>query len=69
MAPVNCRVWVKKWSEVLNEAERRLEFYQRGLAHDPTLDDIREYLTEHHADVLPDGLFKNKPAHGGSGIR
>ena len=68
-APVNCRVWVKKWSEVLNEAERRLEFYQRGLAHDPTLDDIREYLTEHHADVLPDGLFKNKPAHGGSGIR
>lgn len=63
-APVNCRVWVKKWSEVMDEAERRLEFYQRGLEHDPTLDDIREYLTAHHADVLPEGLFKNPQPDG-----
>jgi hypothetical protein len=65
-APVNCRVWIKKWSEVLDEAERRLQFYQQGLEHDPTLDDIRQYLTEHHGDVIPEGLFENDDGSSGS---
>ena len=56
-SPVRYRVWVKKWSEILDEAERRLEFYQRGLEYDPSLDDIRNYLNEHHGDVIPEGLF------------
>lgn len=56
-SPVNYRVWVKKWSEVLNEAERRLDFYQQSLNHDPSLEDVRAYLVEHHGDVIPQGLF------------
>lgn len=56
-SPVNYRVWVKKWSEVINEAERRLDFYQQSLNHDPSLDDVRAYLMEHHGDVIPQGLF------------
>ena len=56
-APVHYRVWVKKWSEIIDEAERRLRFYQHGLEHDPTLDDIRTYLSEHHGDVIPADLF------------
>ncbi|PTT70381.1 ATP-binding protein [Arthrobacter sp. HMWF013] len=56
-SPVNYRVWVKKWSEVINEAERRLDFYQQSLNHDPSLDDVRAYLVEHHGDVIPQGLF------------
>lgn len=56
-SPVNYRVWVKKWSEVLDEAEQRLDFYQRSLNHDPTLDDVRGYLVEHHGNVIPHGLF------------
>ncbi len=56
-SPVNYRVWVKKWSEVIDEAERRLEFYQQSLNHDPSLEDVRAYLLENHGDVIPEGLF------------
>lgn len=56
-SPVNYRVWVKKWSEVMDEAERRLEFYQQSLNHDPSLDDVRAYLLKNHGDVIPEGLF------------
>lgn len=61
-SPVNYRVWVKKWSEVLNEAERRLDFYQQSLNHDPTFDDVRAYLLEHHGDIIPQGLFPEREA-------
>lgn len=61
-SPVNYRVWVKKWSEVVNEAERRLDFYQESLNHDPTLDDVRAYLLEHHGDIIPRGLFPEHEA-------
>jgi hypothetical protein len=56
-SPVRYRVWVKRWSEVLDEAERRLDFYQQSLRHDPSLEDIRSYLNAHHGDVIPEGLF------------
>lgn len=61
-SPVNYRVWVKKWNEVLDEAERRLDFYQQNLKHDPTIDDVRQYLMEHHGDVIPQDLFPEDEA-------
>lgn len=64
-SPVNYRVWVKKWSEVLDEAGRRLDFYQQSLNHDPTLDDVRAYLMENHGDVIPQGLFPEDEALAG----
>lgn len=59
-SPVSYRVWVRRWSEVLEAAERRLLYYKEGLAHDPSLDDIRRYLKEHHGDVLPPDLFSDE---------
>jgi len=56
-SPVSYRVWVRRWSEVLEAADKRLLYYKDGLAHDPSLEDIRRYLKEHHGDVLPPEMF------------
>lgn len=58
-SPVSYRVWVRRWSEVLEAADKRLLYYKEGLAHDPSVDDIRRYLQDHHGDVLPPNLFSD----------
>lgn len=64
-SPVQYRVWVRKWSEVFDGIDKRLDYYKKGLEHDPSMDDIRTYLTDHHGDVLPEGLFDPAPEVGG----
>lgn len=62
-SPLRYRVWVRRWSEVLEAADRRLLYYKKGLQHDASLSDVKRYLREHHADVLPEGLFsQNDPS-------
>lgn len=56
-SPLRYRVWVRRWSEILESADQRLLYYKRGLQHDASLIDVKRYLHEHHADVLPEGLF------------
>lgn len=56
-SPLRYRVWVRRWSEVLEAADRRLLYYKKSLQHDASLSDVKHYLREHHADVLPEGLF------------
>ncbi|WP_168915242.1 hypothetical protein [Microcella flavibacter] len=56
-SPLRYRVWVRRWSEILENADQRLLYYKRGLQHDASLLDVKRYLREHHADVLPDGIF------------
>ena len=56
-SPLRYRVWVRRWSEILESADQRLLYYKRGLQHDASLIDVKRYLREHHADVLPEGLF------------
>lgn len=56
-SPLRYRVWVRRWSEILEFADQRLLYYKRGLQHDASLIDVKRYLREHHADVLPEGLF------------
>lgn len=40
-SPVSYRVWVRRWSEVLESADKRMLYYKDNLAHDPSLADIR----------------------------
>ncbi len=54
-SPVNYRIWAKKWSEVLDKAKRRLDFYQHMLNRVPTLNDVRAHLTENHRDGVLHG--------------
>lgn len=60
-SPVRYRVWVRRWSEILEAADKRHLYYKDGLEHDPSLDDIRRYLKKHHGDVLPADLFADDP--------
>jgi hypothetical protein len=47
------RVWVRTWSEIIEEAKRRLSYFQDGLQHDPSLEHALDYLRRQHADVVP----------------
>lgn len=56
-SPVSYRVWVRRWSEILESADKRMLYYKDNLAHDPSLADIRRYLKDNHGDVLPPDMF------------
>ncbi|POH73443.1 ATP-binding protein [Arthrobacter glacialis] len=51
------RVWVRDWGQIIDDAKRRLDYFQKSLQHDPSLDDARDYLRRHHGDVIPLGLL------------
>jgi hypothetical protein len=53
----NVRVWVRDWGQIIEDAKRRLDYFQKSLQHDPSLNDAREYLNRHHRDVIPEGLL------------
>lgn len=63
-SPLQYRVWIKRWSEVIEAADKRLLYYKRSLNHDPSLKDVRRYLKDHHGDVLPDGAFDDCDPQG-----
>ena len=52
------RVWVKTWTDLLEEGKRRLEYFRANLQHNPSMDDARDYLATHHGDVVPEGLLR-----------
>lgn len=53
------RVWVRDWGQIINDAKRRLDYFQKSLQHDPSLDDARDYLRHNHGDVIPEGLLSD----------
>jgi hypothetical protein len=52
------RVWVRTWSEILQEARRRLEFVKSGIDHNPSLEQALEYLRLRHGDLIPDRIVR-----------
>lgn len=54
------RVWVRDWGQIIDDAKRRLDYFQKSLQHDPSLDDAREYLRRNHGDVIPEGLLNEE---------
>lgn len=70
------RVWVRDWGGIIEEARRRLDYFQKSLQHDPSLDDARDYLASHHGNVIPEGLLRTsspnvgdlKPDRGGAEV-
>ncbi|MFF4435311.1 ATP-binding protein [Streptomyces sp. NPDC001621] len=54
--PMTVRVWVKKWSEIIEECKGRLQYFQENFDHDPTVEQAIEYLQHHHSGLLPDAL-------------
>lgn len=52
----NYSVWIFSWSQVLDDARRRLAFLQDLIDHRPHDDEAMSYLHEHHAGLLPASL-------------
>lgn len=54
------RVWVRDWGQIIDAARHRLDYFQKSLQHDPSLDDARDYLRRNHGDVIPEGLLSDR---------
>ncbi|WP_176739774.1 ATP-binding protein [Micromonospora aurantiaca (nom. illeg.)] len=50
------RVWVKSWSEIIEDCRGRLQYFREHLEHDPTVEHALTYLREHHLEYLPASL-------------
>ncbi|MFC1421161.1 ATP-binding protein [Streptacidiphilus cavernicola] len=50
------RVWVKRWSEIIEECKGRLTYFQEHFDHDPSVEQAIEYLRANHPHVLPAAL-------------
>lgn len=53
-API--QVWLKTWSEVIEDATHRMKFFQHALNVQATRDQGVEYLRRRHAEFLPTQL-------------
>jgi hypothetical protein len=49
-------IWIKSWSQVLEECRARLEFFKKQLEYTADQDSALAYLYEIHNKYLPDGL-------------
>ncbi|WP_327044174.1 ATP-binding protein [Microbispora sp. NBC_01189] len=47
------RIWARTWSEIIDDCEARLHFYQDRLNHDPAAEHAVEYLQRVHGEVAP----------------
>jgi hypothetical protein len=52
----NVRVWAKQWSEIVNDCEKRLQYYEECLDHDPAGANTKEYVNRKYGDLIPDIL-------------
>lgn len=47
------RLWVREWSEIIQECKQRLHFYRDRLDYQSTDEHALEYLVRKHADATP----------------
>ena len=52
-ADLNITVWVRTWSEVINDARTRLKFVSEQLAYEADQDTSKAYLREKHEKFIP----------------
>ncbi|MFI5937853.1 DUF2397 domain-containing protein [Actinoplanes sp. NPDC051494] len=51
------RVWLRSWSQVIDDCKERLTYFTEKFAHDPTVDQAMEYLHDHHNGRISDILI------------
>ncbi|MGW9305137.1 ATP-binding protein [Streptomyces cyaneofuscatus] len=56
------RLWVREWSEVIQECKQRLHFYRDRLDYQSTDEHALEYLVRKHADATPTVLMPEDDA-------
>lgn len=56
------RIWLKTWSQIIDDAKHRLKFFEQSLNYSASSDSALAYLDETHAKYLPPALAaKSKP--------
>ena len=55
-AHTNTTVWIKTWSEIINEARTKLNFINKQLAYEADNDSSKEYLQKTHSKFIPERL-------------
>lgn len=55
------RVWAHTWGEIIEDAKRRLSYFQDQLQSDPSFEEARDYLRRNHGDVIPQSLLTAEP--------
>lgn len=48
-----CRIWIRQWSEILDDARADLAYYQGLLAYDPDVDDALDGIRTRYPDAVP----------------
>jgi hypothetical protein len=69
LADPSITVWVKTWSEIIEEAAARMRFYERQLAYTPDRDASLQHLKDTYAKHVGElfakaGLADKEDAHG-----
>ena len=63
----NARLWVREWSEVIQECKQRLHFYRDRLDYQSTDEHALEYLVRKHADATP-SILQPDDDEGADGV-
>lgn len=50
----NITVWARSWSEIINDARTRLNFFNQQLAYEAGQDSAKEYLKKTYAKFIPE---------------
>lgn len=58
-ADLNMTIWIKTWSEIINDASVRLNFARNQLNYQADRDSSRKYLMETHAKYIPVSITKS----------
>lgn len=56
------RAYVRRWRDLLDENQRRLEFMTSALEHDPSITDGLDFVRQEYRDLLPPSLAQPQAA-------
>jgi hypothetical protein len=51
----NTEIWVKTWSQILNDSKARLQLFQKELNYNADRDDSLSFLQKTYAKILSEG--------------
>lgn len=56
---------MRRWSDIIAENKRRLDFVTSSLELDPSLAEGLAFIREEYAEMIPEGLASEEPTSDG----
>ena len=54
------RVWLRSWAQIVDDCHERLKYFKEQFEHDPTVEQVKEYLIAHHNGLIPELLIPDQ---------